>query len=183
MPGSWEHMAGASFCLPPWKNAISKVLGKVLLLDAKPWCSTVLHPLSQQRVERNKEVWDSWKVKEGEEVCLQEQFNSHFFFFFASSLFSVPLHTCSPLELPYSSCWLIAALSYCVLSAKALNKVFWRNIALILPCLFYFAFPRYTYRQSKLSIRIHTTVGLFTIRRVLCSQCSPLCKFFTILFI
>lgn len=56
MPGSWERMEGTRFCsitavpsLPPWKNAIPKVLGKDLLLDAKPWCSTVLHPLSQQK--------------------------------------------------------------------------------------------------------------------------------------
>lgn len=68
----------------------------------------------------------------------------------------------------------------CVSHAKATNKVFWRNIAL--PCLFNFAFPRCTYRHCKLSIRIHATTSLFTIRRVSCSQSSPTCKFFTILF-
>lgn len=65
-----------------------------------------------------------------------------FSFLFASFLFSVPLHTCSPLELLYSSCWLMAALSYCVLSAKALNKVFLKKHNSYTSLLILLCFPQ-----------------------------------------
>lgn len=207
---SWEDIEGAAFCsittvpslpLSLRKNAILEVLGKGELPGANPQVSAVLGPpLPSEAGKRNK-IWeadeggpagdflilDSWKMKvEIEGVCLKKQLHELPFIFFPCHPpgFSIPSHTPNPTAILSALQQLQmdgSAMCCRVSRAKAVNKVFWRNTTL--PCLFNFAFPRYTHRHCKLSIRSRTTISLFTIRRVSCSQSSPTCKFFTIPFI
>lgn len=122
-------------CLPG-KMPFPRCWGRTCCWTQSPGAalSCIPFPNKEWKETRRYEIPGRWR-KEKDSVYRN---NSIPFscFLFASSLFSVPLHTPSPLELLYSSCWLIAALFYCVLSAKALNKVFWRSTLLRFPAYF-----------------------------------------------
>lgn len=201
---SWEDIEGAAFCsittvpslpLSVWKNAIPEVLGKGELPGANHWV-----PPSQWSREEKQDLRGRWGrpcrrfpytgflEDEGRSRgSLSKETTSWtpiYFFPLSSPRFSILSHTPNPAAILSALQQLQmdgSAMCCRVSCAKAVNKVFWRNTTL--PCLFNFAFPRYTHRHCKLSIRIRTTISLFTIRRVSCSQSSPTCKFFTIPFI
>lgn len=202
----WEDTGGATICsittvpsLPLWKTGTHEVLGMGELVRQIPRSalSWVTPSLWKEEEKHDLRAWrgrpcrrfpySGFLEDEGRNRrSLSKGATSWtpiFFFSLSPASFPSPHTTQIPQQssVGYSSCRWIAAPCVAVFHVTGLwirysaeTQLFPAYLTLLSPD---------THADTANSTRSHTTIGLFTIRRVSCSQSSPMCKFFTIPFI